>query len=66
MDGERKLVRVSDVRTVEGGGVEGLCEYEDGTSEWRPPDVASVEIVNDRTGESADVTDVKIGGASCG
>lgn len=62
---ERKLVEVKDQRMRE-GVLEGLCVYDDGTEEWREPTSATVEIVNDRTGETVQATDVKIGGVSCG
>lgn len=59
---DRELVRVLDHRTVIGGGIEGLCEFSDGSREWRRPANVEVSVVNERTGEHAEVSDVKIEG----
>lgn len=61
---ERTLLRVAETR-MRDGKLEGLCVYSDGSQEWKPPAKATVEIVNDRTGEAAEVTEVKIGGVAC-
>lgn len=60
----RTLVEVKETRTRD-GVLEGLCVYDDGSEEWRPPSNVTVEIVNDRTGEAVEVTDAKIGGVTC-
>lgn len=39
----KTLVQVSETRMSE-NGLEGLCEYTDGTSEWRSPDVVDVRV----------------------
>lgn len=39
----KTLVRVSETRVGE-HGLEGLCHYDDGTSEWRAPDKVSAEV----------------------
>lgn len=63
----KTLVRVSKTRMSD-AGIEGLCHYDDGTSEWRAPDVVSVEgdiTRADGSREKATITDVKIGVGSC-
>lgn len=57
----RKLVGVGETR-MRNGQIEGLCEFDDGSSEWRPPAKVEVEVINDRTGERADVTNIRVGG----
>lgn len=62
-DDAKTLIGVLKTR-VRDGQLEGLCKYSDGSQEWKPPASVDVQVVNDRTGESAEVRDVKIGGAS--
>lgn len=60
---DKKLIAVLETRTRD-GLVEGLCKYDDGSEEWKLPASVEVQVVNDRTGESAEVSDVTIRGAN--
>lgn len=42
------------------GRLEGLCAMSDGTEQWREPSAVTVEAVNDRTGEHAEIVDAKL------
>lgn len=58
------VVELLETRTRD-GQLEGLVRLSDGSQEWRAPSSVEVTVTNDRTGEDAQVSNVKLGGPSC-